>query len=158
MNLSTARCNVRPFIEADIDAFMAYRNNMGWIKYQEFKGLTKQEYTKVLLENYFLTDGMQLAIICKQSNVLIGDLYLKQEGNICWIGYTITPQESRRGYIYEVVSAVICFLASQGTTCIKAGVTIGNDASVSLLKKLGFIFLNTKADEQIFLLEFISFA
>lgn len=152
MNLSTARCNVRPFIKADIDAFMAYRNNMVWMKYQGFKGLTKQEYTKVLLQNHSLMDGMQLAIICKQSNVLIGDLYLKQESNTCWIGYTITPQESRRGYIYEVVSAVICFLASQGIICIKAGVTIGNDASVSLLKKLKFNFLNTEADEQIFYL------
>ena len=94
------------------------------MKYQGFKGLTKQEYTKVLLKNYSLMDGMQLAIICKQSNVLIGDLYLKQEGSTCWIGYTITPQEARHGYIYEVVSAVIRFLATQGIACIKAGVTI----------------------------------
>ena len=155
MNLDTARCNVRPFIEEDIDAFMAYRNNMDWMKYQGFKGLTKQEYTKVLLKNYSLMDGMQLAIICKQSNVLIGDLYLKQEGDTCWIGYTITPQEARHGYIYEVVSAAIRFLASKGIACIKAGVKIGNVASVSLLKKLEFKFLNTEADEQIFYLNLV---
>ena len=58
----------------------------------------------------------------------------------------------RHGYIYEVVSAAIRFLASKGIACIKAGVTVGNDASVSLLKKLEFKLLNTEADEQIFCL------
>lgn len=155
MNFDTDRCNIRPFMAEDIDTFMAYRNDPDWMKYQGLKGLTKQEYTKILLGNDSLTDGIQLAVICKQTNTLIGDLYLKQEGNACWIGYTITPQKARHGYIYEVVSALIRFLAAQGITCIKAGVTIGNDASVSLLKKLKFTILSTEAEEQIFGLHLI---
>ena len=155
MNFDTDRCNIRPFMAEDIDAFMAYRNDPDWMRYQGFKGLTKQEYTKMLLGNESLTDGIQLAVICKQTNTLIGDLYLKQEGNACWIGYTITPQKARRGYIYEVVSALIHFLAAQGITCIKAGVTIGNDASVSLLKKLKFTILSTEGEEQVFGLRLI---
>jgi RimJ/RimL family protein N-acetyltransferase len=155
MYLDTIRCNIRPFKAEDIDAFMAYRNDMDWMKYQGFKGLTKQEYTKALLGNHSLTDGIQLAVICRQTNTLIGDLYLKQEAETCWIGYTITPLEARHGYVYEAVSAVICFLAAQGITCIKAGVTNGNDASVSLLKKLKFTFLSIEEDEQIFELNLI---
>jgi RimJ/RimL family protein N-acetyltransferase len=142
MYLDTIRCNIRPFKAEDIDAFMAYRNDMDWMKYQGFKGLTKQEYTKVLLGNRSLTDGIQLAVICRQTNTLIGDLYLKQEGVTCWIGYTITPLKARHGYVYEAVSALICFLSTQEITCVKASVTIGNDASVSLLKKLNFTFLS----------------
>lgn len=150
MDLDTVRCNIRPFIVEDIDAFMAYRNDMDWMKYQGFKGLTKQEYTKALLNNHSLTDGIQLAIICKQTNTLIGDVYLKQEGDTCWVGYTITPLKARYGYVYEAVSAVICFLETHGITCVKASVTIDNDASISLLKKLKFTLLSTEVDEQIF--------
>jgi len=155
MDLDTVRCNIRPFIEEDIDAFMAYRNDMDWMKYQGFKGLTKREYTKALLDKHTLTDGIQLAIICKQTNTLIGDVYLKQEGDTCWVGYTITPLKARHGYVCEAVSAVICFLETQGITCVKASATIGNDASILLLKKLGFIFLSTESDEQIFGLNLI---
>ncbi len=155
MDLDTVRCNIRPFVAEDIDAFMTYRNDTDWMKYQGFKGLTKQEYTKALLDKHSLTDGIQLAIICKQTNTLIGDLYLKQEGDTCWVGYTITPLKARHGYVYEAVSAVIRFLETQGITCVKASVTIGNDASMSLLRKLKFIFLSTEADEQIFGLNLI---
>ncbi len=52
MDLDTVRCNIRPFLVEDIDAFMAYRNDMDWMKYQGFKGLTKQEYTKALLNRW----------------------------------------------------------------------------------------------------------
>lgn len=150
MKFDTVRCNIRPFNAEDIDAFMSYRNDMEWMKYQGFKGLSKQEYMQALLNEQSLSNGMQLAIICKQTNTLIGDLYLKQEGDTCWIGYTITPLKSRCGYAYEAVSALICSLTTQGINRVKASVAIGNDASVMLLEKLKFTFLGIEADEQIF--------
>ena len=150
MNFETDRCIIRPFNAEDIDAFMSYRNDMGWMKYQGFKGLSKQEYMQALLYEHSLSNGVQLAIICKQTNILIGDLYLKQEGDTCWIGYTITPLKSRCGYAYEAVSALICSLTTQGINRVKASVAIGNDASVMLLEKLKFTFLGIEADEQIF--------
>ena len=155
MYFDTVRCNIRPFNAEDIDAFMSYRNDMDWMKYQGFKGLSKQEYMQALLNEHSLSNGMQLAIICKQTNNLIGDLYLKQEGDTCWIGYTITPLKSRCGYAYEVVSALICFLTIQGINRVKASVAIGNDASVMLLDKLKFTFLGIEDDEQIFYLNVV---
>ena len=155
MYFDTVRCNIRPFNAEDIDAFMSYRNDMDWMKYQGFKGLSKQEYMQALLNEHSLSNGMQLAIICKQTNTLIGDLYLKQEGDTCWIGYTITPLKARRGYAYEAVSALICSLANQGVNHVKASVAIGNDASVMLLEKLKFTLLGIEADEQIFHLNVI---
>ena len=150
MDFETDRCIIRPFNAEDIDAFMSYRNDMDWMKYQGFKGLSKQEYMQALLYEHSLCNGVQLAIICKRTNTLIGDLYLKQEGDTCWIGYTITPLKARRGYAYEAVSAVICFLTTQGINRLKASVAIGNDASVMLLEKLKFTFLGIEADEQIY--------
>ena len=150
MIIATVRCKIRPFTAEDMDAFMAYRNDMDWMKYQGFKGLTKPEYEKALLNNRSLTDGVQLAVICRQTHNLIGDLYLKREGDTCWIGYTVAPQNAKHGYAYEAVSAIIGYLAAQGITCIKASAAIGNGASISLLKKLNFNLLSTEADEQIF--------
>lgn len=156
MNVDTLRCNIRLFRKEDIDAFMIYRNDMDWMKYQGFKGLTKEEYTKTLIEgNPSLINGIQFAIICRQTNTLIGDIYLKQEGDSCWIGYTVTPLKARQGYAYEAVSAVICFLAAQGFASAKASVTTGNDASVALLRKLNFSLLFIEEAEQIFELNLI---
>ena len=59
------RFNIRTFKESDINDFMEYRNNMDWMKYQGFKGLSKEEYEDVLLKDVSLEKGMQLAIINK---------------------------------------------------------------------------------------------
>lgn len=68
------------------------------MQYQGFKGLTRQEYNDVLLGKHSLQDGLQLAIIHHESNSLIGDLYLKKEGDVCWIGYSISRANARKGY------------------------------------------------------------
>lgn len=57
---------------------------------------------------------------------LIGDVYLKQEQSVCWIGYAISPVYARKGYMYEVISAMISFLSGKGTDCVKASVHSGN--------------------------------
>ena len=46
MEIYTERCLIRRFEAPDIDDFMVYRNDMDWMKYQGFKGLTKQEYER----------------------------------------------------------------------------------------------------------------
>lgn len=150
LKFDTARCSIRPFQEDDIDRFMAYRNDMDWMKYQGFKGLSTQAYREVLLCTGDIKKGVQLAVTDKQAKTLIGDLYLKQDNNVCWIGYTITPGKARQGYMYEVVSALISYMASQGIDEIKAGVASENIASISLLEKLGFTFAGTESGEKIF--------
>ncbi|MCC0648018.1 hypothetical protein [Clostridioides sp. ZZV15-6598] len=67
----TKRCKIRRFQESDIDIFMSYRNDEQWMKYQEFKGLTKNEYSKVLISKNSFEEGIQLAILEKhQKNLL----------------------------------------------------------------------------------------
>ncbi len=89
MEICTERCLIRRFEAPDIDDFMVYRNDMDWMKYQGFKGLTKQEYEDALLGSHTFQDGVQLAVIHKKSGKLIGDVYLKQEGDSFWIGYSV---------------------------------------------------------------------
>lgn len=158
MEINTDRCLILPFEEKDIDGFMKYRNNDDWMKYQGFKGLTKEEYIEKLIDNNSLEGensfekGKQLAIINKISNDLIGDVYLKQENNTFWIGYTINPIYSRQGYAYEVALAVIKWIKGKGEYCIKAGVLPENIPSINLLKKLEFTYLCEEDDEDIYVL------
>jgi RimJ/RimL family protein N-acetyltransferase len=148
----TERCLVRPFEERDIEAFMAYRNNLDWMQYQGFKGKKYQEYKAALLQQPKFFEGVQLAIVLRQTGILIGDLYLKLEKNACWIGYTIAPEFARQGFAFEVVTQVIFELAQSGIKRIQAGVETGNTASIALLKKLGFTQMGIEENEAIFLL------
>jgi RimJ/RimL family protein N-acetyltransferase len=146
----TERCRIRPFEENDIEAFMSYRNNLDWMQYQGFKGKKYLEYKAALLKQPKFTEGVQLAIAHRQTGELIGDLYLKIEGNACWIGYTIAPQFARQGFAFEVVTAAIRVLNKSGITRIQAGVELGNTASIALLNKLGFVQMGTEENEAIF--------
>ncbi|EFA84576.1 hypothetical protein PPL_01566 [Heterostelium album PN500] len=151
------------------------------MKFQGFKGLTKEEYTKELVTKYITVEhdvdddscgikkGRQFAIIDRDSQRLIGDIYLKQDqegpNQYCyWIGYTIHPDHSRRGYAFEVVDGVINYLKQQQqqnnhddsnkTTnkliIIKAGIDQNNSGSINLVKKLGFTYLNHEDGEDIY--------
>ena len=105
--LKTKRFNIRPFKQSDIDDFMEYRNDMEWMKYQGFKGLSKEEYEDALLKDVSLEKGMQLVIINKSDDRLIGDLYVRKENETFWIGYTINPKYAKKGYAYEAINGLI---------------------------------------------------
>ncbi|MGX2959720.1 GNAT family N-acetyltransferase [Peribacillus sp. JNUCC 23] len=142
MEIKTERCTVRRFEEKDLDDFMQYRNDENWMRYQGFKGLTKQMYAKELLSELSFLKGGQLAIINNTTNRLIGDVYLKRENHTFWIGYTISPIHTKQGYAYEVLVIIIAWLKQKGCISINAGVSPGNLASINLLKKLKFTYLS----------------
>lgn len=150
MELLSARCRVRPFQETDLDAFMDYRNDEKWMIYQGFKGLTKSAYREQLLSTEPCTAGKQLAIVDRQTDQLIGDLYLRKEGDSAWLGYTIAPAHSRKGYAYEIIQQVCPYLKTLGINQINAGVLPENIASIHLLKKLGFSHKEFDGVEHIF--------
>lgn len=150
MQFTTERCTLRPFRAEDMEAFMAYRNNMEWMRYQGFKGLSREQYENALLAPLSLAQGAQLAVTDRQTGTLLGDVYLQQDGDTCWVGYTIAPQYARRGYAFEAVSGLIAQLAAAGTAYLKAGAESGNAASIALLQKLGFTPLGEDDGERIF--------
>ena len=153
MTFTTTRCLIRPFARHDMEPFMAYRNDLDWMQHQSFKGLSYTEYENALLGEQSLPHGMQLAIIDQATDELIGDVYIQQEDQTYWIGYTIAPSRARQGYAFEVMSGLIRHLADQGAEVFKAGVLETNEASIALLKKLNFTYLTTELDEQIYRLD-----
>lgn len=152
MEIETARCLILPFTEQNLDDFMAYRNDMEWMRYQGFKGLTREAYREALLGDPTSAPSKQLAIVSKQSNQLIGDLYIRKAADCHWIGYTISPGHARHGYAFEAVSGLIVALGKEGVTCVKASVEPENTASIELLKKLGFLFDATDCGELVYVL------
>ena len=150
ITFETERCRIRPFEETDIAAFMSYRNNLDWMRFQGFKGKKYLEYKAALLGKPNFIEGIQLAVVHKQTGELIGDIYLKLEQKICWIGYTIAPQFARQGFAYEVVAQLLLQLKKDGLTQAKAGVEEKNAPSIALLKKLHFEQIGANDDELIF--------
>ena len=146
----TQRCRIRPFEEGDIEAFMSYRNNLDWMQYQGFRGKKYLDYKAALLMQPNFKNGVQLAVVLRQTGELLGDLYLKLEKNTAWIGYTIAPQFARQGFAFEVVTRLLLELKQAGLTLVNAGVEEQNFASIALLKKLEFAQFGTEGSELIF--------
>lgn len=152
MQIKTERLTIRPFQASDIEPFMEYRNNEDWMRFQGFKGLTKEEYEAQLLTEPQPEKGMQLAVADTGSKRLIGDIYLKKFGAACWLGYTINPKYARRGFAAEAARGVIEWAVSGGAEKILAGVLPENMASVRLLEKLGFQYVGEDEGERIYCL------
>ena len=153
ITFETERCTVRPFEQGDIDAFMSYRNNLDWMQFQGFKGKKYLEYKAALMKQPNFQEGVQLAVVSRQTGELFGDIYLKLEKNIGWIGYTIAPQFARQGLAFEVVTKLLLQLQQAGLTLVKARVEELNLASIQLLKKLGFEQFGVEDSELIFQLD-----
>ncbi|MDD3920516.1 MAG: GNAT family N-acetyltransferase [Eubacteriales bacterium] len=146
MQMQTERLLIRPFTEGDLDAFMAYRNNKEWMRYQGFKGLDKPAYRRALLGEPILESGVQLAVTRRQDGVLLGDLYLKKENATLYLGYTIAPAYARLGYAFEAAREALRWAHTNGYHTLSATVEPGNLPSVRLLQKLGFQFTGRNAD------------
>lgn len=137
--IESDRCFIRFFHDEDIQEFMLYRNDENWMKYQGFKGLSFQEYKKILLGNPSIDSGIQFAIIEKKERKIIGDIFLQRQNHHYFIGYTIAPWFSRQNYGYETVSTFLNFLNKNDIRRVYANVECENEASIRLLEKLGFI-------------------
>lgn len=139
--ISTARCQLRPFEEADLASFAYYRNNEAWMVYQSFKNQPIEVYRKALLAPWKLEQGIQIAIADKVSDTLRGDLYLTKKGPTFTIGYTIDPAHARQGIITEVLTAFLPVLEAMDPKAeIVAMSDKDNMASKALLRKLGFVY------------------
>ncbi|QQO07603.1 GNAT family N-acetyltransferase [Breznakiella homolactica] len=153
MTIQTQRCTIRDFEPGDIPRFMEYRNDAHWMRYQGYKGKTKEEYEQDLLGDSSLVRGTQFAIIHTTTGLLIGDIYLKQDDSLYWIGYTIHPAFARRGYAAESVTAIMAWIAARVGSIIKAGVLPENTTSIKLLEKLRFSFAGKEDGELIYVFD-----
>jgi len=147
MDLVTPRCRVRRFGAADLADYMSYRNDLDWMRFQGYKGLTKEQYAVGLLVEPDLSRGAQFAIERTTDARLIGDVYLRGTTDTLWIGYTVAPTYARQGYASEVVGALVEWARQAGYAAVRAGVLPENTASVNLLVKAGFRYAGRDGEE-----------
>lgn len=138
MMLETTRCRIRLFQPEDITRFMEYRNNDEWMRFQGFKNRSRTEYEAELLSNGSFDIGMQLALAERESDRLIGDLYVQRDGPDYWLGVSVHPSHSRQGYAAEAVTALLPALKKLRGRVAKASIIPGNNPSIALFESLLF--------------------
>ncbi len=94
------------------------------------------------------------AICPKGEEKLIGTICLwnlNPENQVAELGYTLHPDLWGKGFASEAAAAVIDFgFAKMGAVYLEAGCMTGNDASIRLLQKQGFVKTGTEDKYEIF--------
>ena len=101
-----------------------------------------QSYSQLMEE--FASDEGRYMIALKDTNEAIGTIHIWEDSSraveAMEIGYCINPSRRRNGYAFEAVSALIHLLQEElQLELLLGGAFADNAASISLLRKLGFI-------------------
>lgn len=144
--LETERLRLRHFLEADLPAFVAYRNDPEIARYQGWEGISEAEAWAFIVEQRVAQpgvpgEGFQIAIELKETGTLIGDCFFKvnaHDKRQAEIGYTLARAYHGKGYATE---AVTCWLnyAFQAFHLhrVIAIADCENHASYALMERLG---------------------
>ena len=151
----TKRLRLRKFKEDDLEELYDYRNNDSCNKYQRYDDTSKEylnNFIKVNKSSEFLLEEEQHFAIALRTGELIGDLSIYFNNNTITIGYTISYKYQRNGYAFEILSNLIEVIHERYKNYeIVAMTDKENEASINLLKKLGFV--NEGYEERVALLE-----
>ncbi len=144
--IETPRLRLRSFTEADLPAFIAYRNDPLVARYQSWEGISEAEASAFLQEQKEIQpgipgQGMQIAIEYKETGELVGDCYFliqEQDEQQAEIGYTLARAHQRHGFATEAVSGLLTYVFVRlRLHRISAITDCENGASVALLERLG---------------------
>jgi aminoglycoside 6'-N-acetyltransferase len=146
--IETPRLILRRFCDADLEPFVAYRNDPEVFRYQGWKiPFTRAEGLQFIDEMKSVAPGdegkwFQTALELKDSHALIGDVGfgLRRGGHgQAYFGFTLARPYWQQGYAGEAATAVLEYLFSE--LClhrIMADCDTANRASWRLLERLGF--------------------
>ena len=141
--IETKRLRLRNVTEKDADVMYDYRNNELCARYQ--RGQTK-DYNGILA----LTARRQgdvlsadapclLAAALKDTDEMVGEIVVMPSDGVISLGYTVSYKHHRKGYAFEALTALIEWLHARWPEkefiCFTEP---ENEASMALLKKLGF--------------------
>jgi RimJ/RimL family protein N-acetyltransferase len=144
--IETARLRLRRFTEADLPAFLDYRNDPAVAYFQSWDGTSEDQARDLFAVLHDEEPGLyggwfQFAVALRANDALIGDVYLRLfDYDHCQgeIGYTLARAQQGRGYASEAVGAVLDYaFASLGLHRMIAMVDQANAPSIALLERLG---------------------
>ncbi len=141
--LTTDRLYLRYFVENDLETLYAYRNRPEVARYQGWSYPYSQEecrqFLQTILHTTISSPSTQIAIIRREGNIHIGDIYCARRNKTTTIGYTISPDFWRQGYAYEALNAFIAWIhLKRPDDEIVAMIEPKNQPSIALIEKLGF--------------------
>ncbi len=159
-NLTTERLLLRPLLLEDAPEMLIQRSDERIRRFTETKkaeNLADVTAFIQLIQNNVEKDESILWAICPQGEEkLIGTICLwnlDNEKQVAELGYTLHPDHWGKGLASEAAAAVIEFgFAKMGAIYIEAGCMTGNDASIRLLQKQGFVKIGTEDKYKIFAL------
>jgi [ribosomal protein S5]-alanine N-acetyltransferase len=147
VELRTARLRLRPFAEADLPAFVAYRRDPEVARYQEWDETFSAEDAQALFDRWRGvapgTPGawFRFAIEEAASGTLLGDcvLHVKEDDpRQAEIGFTLACGYQGKGYAAEAVGAVLEYaFATLALHRVIAITDARNAAAARLLERVG---------------------
>jgi aminoglycoside 6'-N-acetyltransferase len=145
--LETSRLILRPFSDADVAGFQAYRNDPQVARYQGWSTPYSLEQAAAFIADMKSTPPgepgrwLQIAIERKDSGELIGDcafVRLAEDPRQAEIAYTLAGDQQGRGYATEAVGCLIERLFTVWPLHrIRANCDPLNSASAALLLRVG---------------------
>ena len=150
--IETKRCYLREITVDDLPELYELYGQKGMTDHMEPLYDKEEElaYTKAYINNMYRYYGYGMWLVKdRNTDELIGRAGFDhlEEGGECLLemGYAISVFRQRQGYAYEVCRAMIDYAkgAELGFDRIYCLVREGNTASVALLKKLGFRFMDS---------------
>lgn len=147
--IRTARLEIRPFVESDIPALHARRNDPEVAKWQTWTLPYSAEKAQELVASLLDMDGpatdewWMAAVTRIEDETVVGDLalHLTWDSRCAEIGYTLAREHWGRGYALEAVAALTEYLfETVGVTRIAGTLHPENLASAMVLERSGFVF------------------
>ena len=142
--LNTQRLFLRNLRKRDIPAIHAWRNDPVCFRFQRWED-TSEEAVAAYVGKYenstFLSKEAEqhYAVCC--DNGIVGDLsyFFTEEDRCVTLGITISPEQQRKGYAREILSAVVSAVQQKYPELeIVALIEKDNAPSIALFESLGF--------------------
>lgn len=145
--LESERLLFRKILLSDAKDVLLIRSNDNVMRFMDvirFESITDAEkMIRSVEESYNKEDGINWAIIEKQSNSFIGYFgffRLIPEHCRAEIGYALKPEYWGKGYMYETINRMVWFgFKNMKLHSIEANVNPDNEKSKRVLEKIGFI-------------------
>jgi len=141
--LETNRLLLRNFRKEDLEALVDYRKHPDCSRYQRGQFKDRENLNRLIectkTDDPFSEGKGRLAIARRDTREIVGDLFVSIEEKTISLGYTVSYRYHRRGYAFELLSALTDelhhrFPDKEIVCCVDRE----NAASVALLLKLGF--------------------
>ena len=142
--LETERLVLRSLMPEDAETMIEYRNDPDCARYQRWEENSREDILRLIRDFswcVFLSEvKSQKYAVALKSGEMVGDLsYFFSPGDCVTLGYTVAPRYQRRGFAFEILTAVLEKIREKypeiDVVCL---VDKDNLPSVNLLKKLGF--------------------